>query len=103
MIFTKGQSVKGLDSHLVTLLELAEKFAGAEFVITSGLREDDTLSAHGLGLAVGIRCSTSRPRFRIVSALIRVGFRRIGIYDQHIHADVSLARDQEVLWRGESR
>ncbi len=101
MIFSKGINKKHLDSHLITLLELAEKFAGADFVITSAYRDNDK-GAHGLGLAVGIRCSSSRPRFRIVTALTRVGFRRIGIYDRHIHADVSLARDQEVLWMGES-
>ncbi len=101
MIFVRGISEKGLDSHLLTLLYLAEQFAGAEFVITSAFREGDE-GTHGLGLAVGIRCDSSRPRFRIISALIRVGFRRIGIYDKHIHCDVSLARDQEVLWRGES-
>lgn len=101
MIYANGTSEKGLDSHLITLLELAEKFAGAEFVITSALREGDS-GTHGLGFAVGISCFHSRPRFRILAALFKVGFRRIGIYDAHIHADISLARDQEVLWRGES-
>lgn len=100
MIFINGTSMEGLDSHLITLLELAEKFAGAQFMITSAFRKGE--GSHGLGLAVGIRCSTSRPRFRIVAALMRVGFRRIGIYDLHIHADLSFERDQEVLWQGES-
>lgn len=101
MIFVNRTGPKGLDSHLITLLELAEKFAGAEFIITSAFRQGD-IGAHGLGLAVGIKCSESRPRFRIIAALLKVGFRRLGIYDLHIHADVSLARDQEVMWMGES-
>lgn len=90
------------DPDLLDMLQEARTEAGVPFVITSGYRPGDD-GAHGRRLAVDIRCSESRPRFRILRGLILAGFNRIGIYDQHIHADCDPDLDQEVVWLGESQ
>lgn len=102
------------DPELVGKLDearhLASKWAGrpVPFIITSGIRPHDTTvvglqSAHVTGQAVDLRAWTSRDRFYILKALFAVGFSRIGIYDKHIHADVSRIHDRDVVWTGESR
>jgi len=102
MIFRKGRSDWNLKTGLVMFLELAENLAGVPFEITSAYREGDA-GAHGEGWAVDIACSDSRTRFKILRGLIGAGFRRIGIYDGHIHADRSLTRSDNVVWLGVSK
>lgn len=89
-----------------TLLKLdkARTYAGIPIVITDGWRPDDpnSDSAHEYGLAVDIRCHTSGNRWLIAFALKEAGFRRIGLYDRHIHADTDPDKPQAVLWLGKS-
>lgn len=101
--------VEGLQNDLVALLEKAREKAGIPFVITSGARSPEENksvvgavqdSSHLQGLAVDLRCSQSRQRFLMVSALLSVGVRRVGLYDKHIHADVDSSKDQDVIWVG---
>lgn len=102
--------VAGLSPKLVEKLDAARGFAHVPFIITSGLRERDENSAAGgvgnsshlRGLAVDLRCDGSRSRFRMVSALILAGFKRIGVYDRHLHVDVDENLPQDVMWTGES-
>ncbi len=101
MIFRKGDKLM-LSSELLHMLETAEKLAGFDFEITSGFREGDE-RAHGKRVAVDIACHGSRIRFLVLRSLFRVGFRRIGIYHRHVHADVSMTRDDEVCWLPEVR
>ena len=94
------------DPDLVRLLDEARAAAGIPFVITSGLRTQERngevggadASAHVTGHAVDIRCATGRHRFLILRALLEVGFRRIGVYDRHIHADTQQNLPQDVIW-----
>ncbi len=102
MIFAKGKSDIRLQPSLIMFLELAERLADVQFNVTSAFRMDDD-GAHGEGWAVDIACQTSRTRFLVLKGLIGAGFRRIGIYDRHIHADRSLTRSDNVLWLGESK
>lgn len=79
----------------------------AAIKITSGLRKGDP-GAHGLGLAVDFACTASRPRYYLLRAALAVGFRRIGVYDRHIHVDIadSIVGPErfpgEVVWHGKS-
>ena len=99
------------DSDLVEMLDDARSVAGVPFKITSAIRtqeENDRiggspLSAHLTGHAVDIRVSDSSARFNILNGLISVGFRRIGVYDGHIHADNSPTLPEDVCWTGKSR
>lgn len=106
MSYFKPEEVAGLDSGLVEKLEHARYIAGVPFVITEGLASGGSHvadSAHSRGLAVDLRCSRSLDRFRIVDGLLTAGFKRIGIYDKHIHADVDPSLPQTVIWWGTSK
>jgi len=77
------------------MLDEARDIAQVPFRITSGVRSishnkavgGTENSSHLRGKAADIACSTSAERFRIVAALIAVGFNRIGIGETFIHVD----------------
>ena len=94
-------------SHkLIDLLDQAREKAGIAFVITSGYRCEKhnrevggvENSAHTKGLAADIQCLNSQDRYRIVKALLEVGFRRIGIGRTFIHVDIDDSKIQNVIW-----
>lgn len=100
--FTSPTSMSCL---LLDFLDNARHVAQLPFVITSSHRKNSR--AHSTGLAVDIKAHHASTRFRIVEALIAVGFNRIGVYDRHIHADLcdnhpSNEFPYPVLWVGTS-
>ncbi len=101
MIFLNGGDDK-VESGLIRRLDWVEKFARIELEITSGYRAGDD-GAHGIGEAADIACVNSQDRYVLMRALTFAGFRRIGIYDRHVHADVAVGLAQDVLWTGVSR
>jgi zinc D-Ala-D-Ala carboxypeptidase len=106
--FFTDAEIEGLDSELVAKLDWARGRSGVPFVITSGKRSEDhneTVggvkdSAHTRGLAVDLRCADGEVRYKMLNALFLAGFKRIGIYDKHIHADLDPSLPQEVAWVG---
>lgn len=108
--FTEKEIV-GLDMELVAKLDMARGRAGVPFVITSGLRTEaqnsaadgSKNSAHLRGLAVDLKCEDSHSRCLMVMTLLQTGFRRIGIYDAHIHCDLDSTLPQPVMWLREGR
>ena len=81
-------------------LDLAREEAGCSFRITSGFRTEsynkDLLkrgykasknSSHLKGCAADISCKSSDKRLKIVKALIKVGYTRLGIAKSFIHVD----------------
>lgn len=54
-------------------------------------------SSHCKGVAFDIRVPNHRYRMRLVTALIMVGFRRIGIYETFVHADTD-ADKPSTMW-----
>lgn len=103
------EEVAGLNLALVEMLDEARDKAHTPFIITSGLRsasENNSLpnavsdSSHLRGLGVDLMCSQNIERFLIVSNLIKVGFRRIGVYPRHIHVDCDPDLPQGVFWLG---
>ena len=102
---------KTMDPMLRTMLDHMRHLYGKPIIITSSYRKasDTRTSAHQIGpngfwQAVDIRCDASGPRFGMVSAAMLAGFRRIGVYDQHIHVDVAdEGFDPDVLWIGKSK
>lgn len=97
--------VQGLRPDFVALLDKARGLAKVPFIITEGLAKGGSHVeniAHQRGEAVDIRCSGSRDRMRIISAALVVGFRRIGVYDKHVHLDVDITLPQDVIWTGKS-
>lgn len=95
------------DENFILYLDKARELAGIPFVITSGYRcpkHNDDIggvynSSHTLGLAADIACDNSRDRFKIIDALIAVGFRRIGISNEFLHVDADESKTQDVIWK----
>lgn len=93
---------------LLLRLDAARDIAGMPFYITSDYRPGDP-KAHGRGNAVDFRLSpvpaeiNGRARWIVTRALLTASFRRIGLYDRHIHADVDEELPQDVIWIGESQ
>lgn len=120
--YFSDEEIKGLDSRLVILLDQWRDKAGIPIIITSGLRTqeqntslstsiDDTEvvkgsvsdSAHLKGLAVDIRCSDSSSRFKLVTAALEVGFKRIEIATRHLHVDIDESKPQNIIFLGISK
>jgi uncharacterized protein YcbK (DUF882 family) len=99
--------MQDMNSVLISMLDQARGLADVPFVITSGYRckrhnaqiGGVPTSAHTFGLAVDIACSSSRLRFRILRALIKAGFHRIGIAKSFIHVDIDGTKDPDVIWQ----
>ena len=95
-----------MDIEFLSLLDDARGIAGVPFTITSGYRsrshnmmvggvED---SSHTKGCAADIYTPDSRHRWKIVDALIKVGFNRIGIANSFIHVDNDPEKTPNVIW-----
>ncbi len=99
-------TIADLKFDLVTMLDQARDIAGVPFKITSGYRSpehnkkvggvDD--SAHLTREAVDIACTSNANRHKIINALIKVGFNRIGIAGTFIHCDISKDKPQNTIW-----
>lgn len=96
----------GLEPTLISMLDRARTLADTPFIITSGLRSVEhnkkvggvENSAHLSGLGADIQCSDSQNRFKMIQALLLIGFKRIEIARGHIHVDIDNTKDQEVIF-----
>ena len=86
-------------------LDEAREFANIPFIINSAYRSPshpesikNPTSSHIKGLAVDIKAKDSITRFKVLDALIAVGFNRIGITGTFIHVDLDLDKSQNVIW-----
>ena len=104
--YFKSSEIVGLKSELVKLLDDARHIAGIPFKLNSGYRTKEQNkkaggvedSAHLSGLAVDIACTTDSARHKIINALQKVGFNRIGISKSFIHADIAKDKSLNVIW-----
>jgi len=94
-----------MSKEFLFVLDEAREIAGIPFIINSAYRSPEhplsiknPSSSHIKGLAVDIKATDSNTRFKIVKALIEVGFNRIGIADTFIHVDLDLDKTQNVIW-----
>ena len=94
-----------MDTDFLAKLDKAREFAKVPFVINSAYRSPEhpesiknPTSSHIKGLAVDIRTTDSRTRYKVLNALIHVGFNRIGIADTFIHVDDDKDKSQQVIW-----
>ena len=61
-------------------------------------------SPHLMGMAIDIPVTSARAKRKIVNAAVKLGFKGIGVYNGHIHVDISPRwHDEEVIWSGISR
>ena len=99
-------SLQDMKQTTMSKLDTAREIASIPFVLTSAYRSPEHdkskgrsgTGAHTLGWAVDIKCNTSRNRSLIVSALLKAGFKRIGIDKSFIHACDSETHDQGFMW-----
>ena len=96
---------KGMNVEFLAKLDKAREFAGIPFIINSAYRSPEhpesiknPTSSHIKGLAVDISVKDSVTRFKVLNALIAVGFNRIGVADTFIHVDLDLDKSQNVIW-----
>ena len=95
-----------MDKNFLFMLDKARDLANTSFVITSGYRTEDhnsnvggvSNSSHCKGLACDIACKDSRKRSNIITALLAVGFTRVGVASSFIHVDNDLDKSQDLIW-----
>jgi zinc D-Ala-D-Ala carboxypeptidase len=98
-----------MDSQFLTKLESAREIAGIPFKITSGYRtkehNEDVLkrgckasknSSHLIGVAADIAVSSGSERYIVLNALIKAGFKRIGVAKTFIHCDTDSSKPDSV-------
>lgn len=103
---TPSCSLQDMQQATMSKFDTAREIAGIPFVINCAYRSVDWekrkgragTSAHTLGRAIDIRCNSDRNRFLIVDALVKAGFKRIGIAKTFIHADDSPNHSQQIIW-----
>lgn len=96
-----------MEEEFIAKLHEARLIANIPFVINSGFRTIEhnekvggsQNSAHLRGWAADIKCVSSGARFKILAALIQVGFKRIGIANGFIHVDCDPGLPGEVVWK----
>lgn len=102
-------SGKNMDTNFLYKLEHARELAGIPFKITSGYRtkeyNEDLLkrgykasknSSHLIGVAADIAVGSGNERYIILNALIRAGFKRIGVAKGFIHCDTDDSKPNSV-------
>jgi len=95
-----------MQKRFMNHLLIARKIANIPFKISSGYRTREhnkkvggkPNSSHLRGLACDIVCYSSQTRYKIIIALLKAGFTRIGIGKNFIHCDLDENKVQEVIW-----
>ncbi len=95
-----------MDVYFLDKLDEDREYVGIPFVINSAYRSPahnakiggKPDSSHLRGLAVDIKATNSMTRYRVLEALIHVGFNRIGIADTFIHVDDDQEKSSNVIW-----
>jgi uncharacterized protein YcbK (DUF882 family) len=95
-----------MSRKFLKMLDEAREIADTPFVINSGYRTDShnnyvggkSNSSHLKGMAVDIRCHDDASRSKIIEALIKVGFNRIGVAKTFIHVDNDPQKNSNRIW-----
>ena len=98
--------LNNINENLTMMLDEAREEAGVIFRMNSGCRcrkhnkrvGGSKTSSHMKGLAVDVKATSNRMRFRIMTGLLLAGFNRIGIGKRFIHADVDGKKPQTIIY-----
>jgi uncharacterized protein YcbK (DUF882 family) len=93
-----------MDSDFLDKLEHAREIAGIPFKITSGYRTKERNeqvggvpnSSHLIGVAADIAVGSGNERYVILNALIKAGFKRLGVAKTFIHCDTDRNKSNSV-------
>lgn len=99
-------SGKNMNYGLLEMIDKARALYGKPIIVTSGFRTEShnekvggvESSSHLKGLAVDVACVRSKDRFEMLTALLEVGFNRIGVASTFIHVDIDKNKSQNVIW-----
>ena len=97
-------SGKNMDINFIYKLEHAREIAGIPFKVTSGYRTKEhnakvggvPNSSHLIGVAADIAVDSGRERYIILNALIKAGFKRLGVAKTFIHCDTDESKPNSV-------
>ncbi len=103
---TPSCSLQDMEQSTIDKFDKARLIAGIPFIPTCGYRSKEwDLSkgrsgegAHPKRKAIDLKCTDSISRYKIVDALLKAGFKRIGIAKTFIHADDAEDLSQCVIW-----
>jgi len=92
-----------MDPKLLEMIDEAREIYGKPIRVTSGYRTEAhnkkvggvKSSSHLKGLAIDVACVKSDNRFKMLTALLEVGFNRIGVASTFIH---DKDKSQNVIW-----
>ena len=95
-----------MDSKLLEMIDKAREIYGKPIHVNSGYRTSShnrkvggvSSSSHLKGLAIDVACVRSDERFKMLSALLEVGFNRIGVASTFLHVDIDKDKSQNVIW-----
>jgi uncharacterized protein YcbK (DUF882 family) len=95
-----------MNLDFVTKLDRLRDAVGVPLLITSGFRTPEhnkkvggvDSSAHELGRAADIAAFSGSHRYAIISAAMKLGFRRIGVGSTFVHIDDDITKPQDVFW-----
>ena len=95
-----------MNDDFLHALDEARHIAGVPFRINSGFRSPahnarvggSAASSHLSGWAADISATSSNRRWKIIEALIQVGFTRIGVADTFVHVDMDPDKARNVMW-----
>ena len=98
-------SIEDMNQPFLHRLDVARFHSGVPYIVNSAYRTTehektkgrDGSSSHTKGLAVDLRATNARTKFKIITGLLKAGFTRIFIYDTFIHVDLDYDKDQGVL------
>lgn len=101
-------SRNNISTELVDRLDYSRSLAGIPFRINSGFRckqynrkiGGKPRSAHLDGSAVDIKCPSGSIKATIVGSLFAGGIKRVGIYKNFVHADISKKLPYPMIWTG---
>jgi uncharacterized protein YcbK (DUF882 family) len=99
-------SGKNMNYEFLEMIDKARALYGKPIIVTSGFRTEShnekvggvESSSHLKGLAVDVACAESKDRFEMLTALLEVGFNRIGVASAFIHVDIDKNKSQNVIW-----
>lgn len=97
-------SISDMNEGFLYLLDEAREIAGVPFKLNSCFRSVEYehnharlgTSSHCKGIAADISCKGNLERLKIVTALIQVGFTRIGIGKTFIHVDYDKKKNPSI-------
>lgn len=98
---------QGLDQMLVNMLQEVQDDCKEQIIINEGIPENVAGShvvdsEHFEGKGVDVSAKYGLLRMKIVRSALKVGFKRIGVYNRHVHLGISTTLPQDVIWGGVS-